>query len=105
MLNTHQLCPDLPPSFRLPLRRGNATVVDQDVNSIVELGCFRDFVTDIGNVPKVAKRGIELGGAMVLLQVDSGVLELFFVNVKKVDSVAFGEEGAGKATANPTSSA
>jgi len=102
MLNTHQLCPDLPPSFRLPLRRGNATVVDQDVNSIEELGCFRDFVADIGDVPKVAKRGIELGGAMVLLQVDSGcVLELFFVNVKKVDSVAFGEEGA----ANPTSSA
>lgn len=42
---------------------------------------------DIGNVPKVAKRGIELRGVMVLLQVDSGgVLELFLVNVKKVDA-------------------
>lgn len=46
-------------------------------------------MADIGNVPRVAKRGIELGGVMVLLQVDSGgVLELFFVNVKKVDAVA-----------------
>jgi len=85
------------------LRRGNATVVDQDVNPIVEeLGCFRDFVANIGNVPKVAKRKIELGGVTVFLQVDNGgVLELFFVNDKKVDAVAFGEEGAGKATANP----
>lgn len=78
------------------MRRGNATVVDQDVNPIVEeLDCFRDFVADIGNVPKVAKRGI------VLLQVDSGGVLEFFVNVKKVDAVAFSEEGADKATPIP----